>query len=166
MEGRFDAAALLAAVDAERVRRGMSWSALTQTTGVATSTIRAMPMRPTVEIDGVLQLLWWLGRSLESFVVGGAATPASQGDHRSTGHFLRLDTAALYEALDAARRARGFGWMEVAAAVSRPNSPVSEGMLKGLAEGGRWDVYRLVACLEWLGEPAERFTRLSLTYPR
>lgn len=61
---RFDAQALLDAVDAQRRERGMSWSALSKQLGVAASTIKGMPERCWgIELDGVI----WLGKTIQSF---------------------------------------------------------------------------------------------------
>lgn len=64
----------------------------------------------------------------------------------------RLDTEALYAALDQARKERGLSWRGVAAATG-----VSPSTLTRMAQGKRPDVDGFAALTRWLGVPAETF---------
>jgi transcriptional regulator with XRE-family HTH domain len=66
----------------------------------------------------------------------------------------RLDTTALYAALDAQRESRGMSWREVAREIG-----VSVATLKRTAEGGRMEADGVMFMLQWLGLPAECFLR-------
>src|SRR5689334_7333354 len=96
----FDLAALRAALDSERVARGMSWAAIGASLGVSASTLRSFGTRPWAEGDGVLRAVAWLGRSPESFTPGASPNaPVPDGSPRS----LRFDVTKLYSAIDAER---------------------------------------------------------------
>ncbi|MFT4228020.1 helix-turn-helix domain-containing protein [Micropruina sp.] len=64
---RLDPPALFAALDAERVRRGLSWRQVAEQTGVAESTLRRTRGHGRFEADGVLAMTQWLGRPVEEF---------------------------------------------------------------------------------------------------
>jgi len=64
---RFDTRKLYAALNAERLRREMSWAAVAAETGVATSTLRRTERGGRLEVDGMLAMVGWLGRTVESF---------------------------------------------------------------------------------------------------
>ena len=64
---RFDPRALHAALDAERQARGISWQQIAEETGVSVSTITRTREGGRMEVDGVLQLVGWLGASVEDF---------------------------------------------------------------------------------------------------
>lgn len=65
---RFDAKALYAALDAQRVARGLTWSQVAAATGVAAATIRRTEKGGRLEVDGMLAMVNWLGRPVEDFV--------------------------------------------------------------------------------------------------
>ncbi|MGL5809682.1 MAG: hypothetical protein ACRCYQ_07050 [Nocardioides sp.] len=69
---RFDPPALHVALDAERRRRGLTWAAVAAETLVATTTINRLtrdggPAGARFEVDGILALTHWLGRTIEDF---------------------------------------------------------------------------------------------------
>lgn len=64
----------------------------------------------------------------------------------------RLDTDALYAALNAARNARGQSWRQLAAEVG-----VSPSTMTRLANGQRPDVDAFAALVGWLGQSADTF---------
>jgi hypothetical protein len=159
----FDIAALYAALDAERASRGMSWAEVARsinaliaratTSKISASTITGIRSRRSVEGDGVLQMLRWLGRTPESFVpgaTGGAALP-SAGDDR----ILRFDTRSLHAALDAARVERGVSWTQMA----REIGGVSAAGLTRLSQGGRTFFPEVARITRWLGRPIAEFVR-------
>jgi transcriptional regulator with XRE-family HTH domain len=65
---RFDAAALYAALDRERIARGMTWSQVAAETGVSAATIKRTKEGGRMEVDGMLALVNWLGVRVEMFV--------------------------------------------------------------------------------------------------
>ena len=64
----FDPRALYCALDEERVRRGLSWSAAAREIGVAAGTIKRLQTADVFELDGILWLVQWLGRPVEDFL--------------------------------------------------------------------------------------------------
>ncbi len=68
---RLDPPALFAALDAERLRRGLSWSQVAAQTGVAANTLRRTRRHGRFETDGVLAMTQWLGRPVEEFTRPG-----------------------------------------------------------------------------------------------
>lgn len=68
----------------------------------------------------------------------------------------RFDTRALYQALDHARRGRGWTWRQVAEAVG-----VSPATLTRTRAGGRLEVDGMLAMVGWLNLPVEHFVRES-----
>ena len=71
--GRFDTAALFAALDAERVTRGLTWADVAAQTGVSASTLTRTKFGGRLEVDGMLAMVRWLHRTVESFVIASAA---------------------------------------------------------------------------------------------
>ena len=66
---RFDTRALHAALDRERVARGLTWSDVARQTGVSSSTLARMREGGRLEVDGMLAMVGWLGRTVEEFVI-------------------------------------------------------------------------------------------------
>jgi len=65
--GRFDAPALYAALDAQRSSRGLSWQQVAAEIGVSASTLTRTKHGGRMEVDGMLAMVHWLGRAVESF---------------------------------------------------------------------------------------------------
>jgi len=68
--GRFNAAALFAALDAQRRARGISWSRVAAEIGVSVSTLTRTKLGGRMEVDGMVAMVRWLGRTAESFTFG------------------------------------------------------------------------------------------------
>ena len=68
--GRFNAAALYAAMDAQRRARGMSWADVGRELGIAPSTLTRTKRGGRMEVDGMLAMVRWVGRTVESFTFG------------------------------------------------------------------------------------------------
>jgi transcriptional regulator with XRE-family HTH domain len=66
----------------------------------------------------------------------------------------RLDSAALYGALDQQRSARGLTWAALA-----EETGVSLATIKRTERGGRMEVDGMLALVSWLGVPVETFVR-------
>ncbi len=164
----FDMQALQAALEEARLARGLSWSELaaeinrafagTPSIPISVSTLRGMRKKSSVTSAVVLQVLRWLGRTPESFLVGfsAGASEEEQLPEPGSGHVLRFDTRAMHEALDAERARRGMKWKEVANKLPG----FSENMLKNLATGPLIGFPRVMLILQWLGQPAVRFVRV------
>ncbi len=66
--GRFNAAALYEAIDAQRRSRGMSWAQVGAELGISSSTLTRTKRGGRMEVDGMLAMVRWVGRTVESFV--------------------------------------------------------------------------------------------------
>ena len=71
----FDLQALFHAIDAERQRQHLSWTALSRQVGVSASTIRRYSEANDAEADGVLILIQWLATTPEDYITGSTITP-------------------------------------------------------------------------------------------
>jgi len=68
--GRSDARALYAALDEQRRSRGISWQQVALEVGVSPSTLTRTKRGGRMEVDGMLAMVRWLGRTVESFTRG------------------------------------------------------------------------------------------------
>jgi len=64
---RFDPKALYRALDQRRDELGLSWKQVADEIGVSTSTLTRTRLGGRMEVDGVLAMVSWLGRTVESF---------------------------------------------------------------------------------------------------
>lgn len=153
---QFDLAALYEAVDAHRLQRGLTWLAAAVEIGLPLTTLRAIQHAKTMEADGVLAIVRWLGIAPEEFM-----RPKRKGRFPNTmpaGKMWRADTARLYALLQAAKDAHGLTWTDIASAIGTEVSPSS---LTRLAKGGRISINLLAALAAWLNEPIDAFTTLT-----
>jgi hypothetical protein len=165
---KFDMNALQAALDDERRARGLTWNELgaaisepfknTPSIPISVGTLRNMTAKRSVTSAVVLQVLRWLRRTPESFLVGRGQTqaPGEELPEAEPGQILRFDTAAIHAALDARRRERGMTWATVAGEI-RGFTP---GMLTNLAKGPLIGFPRVMRLTQWLGRPASDFVRV------
>jgi transcriptional regulator with XRE-family HTH domain len=65
---RFDAKALYKALNEKRQEREMTWRQMAGEIGVSPSTLTRTRLGGRMEVDGMLAMVRWLGRSAESFV--------------------------------------------------------------------------------------------------
>lgn len=65
--GRFNSAVLYETLDQQRHSRGMSWSQVAKEIGVSVSTLTRTRLGGRMEVDGMLAMVRWLGRTVESF---------------------------------------------------------------------------------------------------
>lgn len=72
----------------------------------------------------------------------------------------RLDSDALYAALDAQRQGRDLSWRQLAKEVG-----VSPSTMTRLAQGQRPDIDAFAALVQWLGQPADSFLVSDSTVP-
>jgi hypothetical protein len=157
--GTFDVHALYTALDTERCLRQMSWKEVAREVGgVSPSTLTGMRTRGSVEGDGVLQMLRWLGRTPESFMpVYQAAAGENSLPQAGPSQTLRFDTKAIYAALDARRLERKMTWQQVANEIGEINAS----NLTRLAHGGRVSFPNVLRIFGWLGRPAASFIWVS-----
>jgi hypothetical protein len=164
--GDFDLSALFAALEAQRLARGLSWAQAVNEINVvfdrlpsrpiSRSTVVSLKTKLVAEGDGILQMLRWLDRSPESFVVGGVhSSTDAQLARLRPGRILRFDTRALHVALNARRVELGFTWADVSRAI--PGATPST--LRHLSSGGRTGFPHVVRLTQWLGRPVADFTR-------
>jgi hypothetical protein len=163
----FSLQALYTALDAQRRRRGQSWSKATQEMNghsgrssghrLSPSTVTGTRTRAVAEGDGVLQMLRWLNRTPESFVPGH---PESDDGGRlpevASHHMLRFDTKKLHAAIDLARVERKLTWAQVAQEVG-----IGVSSLTYLSRGGRTAFPQVMRVVRWLAKPAAQFMRTS-----
>ena len=71
----FDLRALFHAIDVERERQHLSWTALSRHVGVSASTIRRYREANDAEADGVLILIQWLTTAPEDYITGNSIAP-------------------------------------------------------------------------------------------
>lgn len=103
-KGQFDLLGLSRWIDNARQDRHLTWAAISQEVGVATSTVRRFATASDAEADGVLALVGWLGVAPEQFVtdskIAGMPLPsAGEG-------VIRVDMALVAELAAPSRRAR------------------------------------------------------------
>jgi transcriptional regulator with XRE-family HTH domain len=159
----FDPKALHDAVDAERRARGLTWTELSREVRVSTTTIKSMTKRKWgIELDGVIGLARWLGRTVESFAGGDGGPPPQASSYARSGRFLRFNTAALYVALNEERERRRLTWEQVAAEIW-PVGPWGPGQLTRMAKGGRSNVSSALAICEWLGRTIRSFEHETMS---
>jgi hypothetical protein len=99
--GRFDAAALYAALDAQRRERNLTWAQAGLQIGVSPSTLTRTRLGGRMEVDGMLAMVRWLGRTAESFTVGYDANLPQSGEFdpsRSPSYDEKAAPAPLAEA--------------------------------------------------------------------
>ena len=65
---RFDSKALYQAMDAQRVRKAMTWKQVALEIGVSEATITRTKNGGRMEVDGMLSMVHWLGVPVETFV--------------------------------------------------------------------------------------------------
>jgi len=66
--GRFDVKALYAALDAQRRARSITWQQVASETSVSATTLTRTRHGGRLEVDGMLAMVRWLNRTVESFV--------------------------------------------------------------------------------------------------
>ena len=124
--------ALFAAIESQKVERGLSWdgvahdmwakaavlhaSPLGHKHPIATSTIVQLRTGKGTTCQHALVMLRWLGRPPEDFIAEPVPeTAGHQLPEPGPAYMIRWDLKATYEALDHVRRARGATWVQAAA---------------------------------------------------
>jgi hypothetical protein len=163
----FDMRAFHAELDKQRCSRGLTWTQLaaeinrpfesTPSIPISAGTLRDMLKKRSVTSAVVLQVLRWMGRTPESFLSGPtrSASPDEQLPDAGPDRVLRLDTRAIYDALQHERQGRGLTWQQVADELPG----FTAGMLTNLANGPLIGFPRVMFLTQWLGRPAAAFVR-------
>lgn len=163
----FDMCAFHAELDRQRRARDLTWEELaaeinrpfegTPSIPISAGTLRAMLEKRSVTSAVVLQALRWMQRTPESFLAAGSGSPSAEEQlpAAGSGQILRLDTRAIYEALQQERLRRGLTWQQVAK--EQPGFTAS--MLTNLASGPLIGFPRVMVITQWLGRPLSEFVR-------
>lgn len=165
--GDFDARALFAALDSQRVERGLSWAGVARAMWeltdelnarrndhpIAAATITGMAARGDTTCQHALVMLRWLGRAPEEFVAGAVVGPRHALPTTDGAHRLRWSLKRVYAALDAERQERGMTWREVASDLR-----CSPNLLTGIGRA-RYAIGMALAMriCGWLGRAAADF---------
>ena len=164
----FDASALFAAMDAQRVYRGLSWPQVAkeiwelsavlarsrhQDHPISPSTITNMAKRKNISCQHALFFLRWLGGLAPETFLGtgrseGVPLPDVGPDRR-----LRWDLRATYEALDARRREEKMTWAQLAVVLRCQPNQLTNLKRARFATGMRL----AMRVTQWLGRPAADF---------
>lgn len=70
MKGEFDITGFHAALDAQRVAKGLNWKEVSEESGVSASTLTRMSQGRRPDIDGLALLLAWSGLDASNFLPG------------------------------------------------------------------------------------------------
>lgn len=68
MKGEFDITGFHAALDAQRVSKGLNWKEVSEESGVSASTLTRMSQGRRPDIDGLALLLAWSGLDASNFL--------------------------------------------------------------------------------------------------
>jgi hypothetical protein len=173
----FDARALFDALDAQRIDRGLTWRGVadelwTLSAGlneqrlneqrlneqprdhpISPATLTGLAKRGSTSCQHALFMLRWLGRTPESFLVGGGLIPGTSLPPAGSDRRLRWDLARLYEALDGSRREEQLTWTELARVLRcTPNQLTGIRVARFAIE-----MNLAMKIVQWLGRPAADF---------
>jgi hypothetical protein len=149
----FSFPALHRALEVHRRDHSLTWAQVGRSIGVSPATIQRLCHAEVMEADGILRMLHWLNRSVESFCPGSAEDPAAKSTRHDSG-IPRVDALAVHAALEARRSVRQLPWSAVAAAVG-----AAPAQLTRLRDGGRVEFRLLLRAVDWLDEPLARFIK-------
>jgi hypothetical protein len=165
----FDALALYAALDAQRLAKGMTWRQAADDIWnqsadlnrrrpahpISPSTLTGIAARGDTTCQHALFFLRWLGRTPESFIATPRFDPGESAQLPSVGpdRTLRWNLAALYKAVNAKRIEQQLTWKELA-----PRLHATEHQLTGIRTA-RYAIGMKLAMriVQWLEQPASRF---------
>ena len=164
----FDSVQLYAAMDAQRIERGLSWrqvanelweqsrvlNELRNDHPISVSTLTGIAKRGDTTCQHALFILRWLGRTPESFLptppvsTDDMALPVIGQDRR-----LRWDLAAVYESMDQKRRNEDLTWQVLATKLR-----CSPNQLMGVRTA-RYAIGMnlMMKIVRWLDQPAATF---------
>jgi hypothetical protein len=168
----FDAAALYAALDAQRAELGLNWRQVADQLWnlsaelndrrrdhpISPSTLTNMGKNPRTSCQHALFMLRWLGRTPESFLEGasdddpGFALPPAGPDRR-----LRWSLKLLYKTMDEKRRQEGLTWPQLAATLGCSANRLTALRTAKFAT----DMDLAMRIVQWIGRPAAEFVYLA-----
>jgi hypothetical protein len=165
----FDALALYAALDAQRLAKGMSWRQAADDIwnqsaelnrrrpahAISPSTLTGIAKRGDTTCQHALFFLRWLGRTPESFIAAPGYDPGASAQLPSVGpdRTLRWNLAALYDAMNTKRVEQQLTWKELATRVH-----ASEHQLRGIRTARYAIGIKLaIRIVQWLEQPASAF---------
>ena len=163
----FDISALYDALDAEREKRGISWTQLTRELNalfkdvtkarpIATSTVTRMREKAGLAGNGVIQMLIWVERTPESFCsnwpVEGKLIKKSAPDK-----IVRWNGPKIFEAIEAQRTQRGLSWKAVADEIG-VGIGTTAATLKALERTPSIGFPHGMRIFRWLEKPAADYT--------
>ena len=163
----FDGSALIRALDAQRVDRGLDWTALAEELWQQSSELNAelsdhslcqgalvrTAKRGTMSCQYALPLLRWIGRAPEDFLtgttvdVGDVRLPAAGPDRR-----LRWDLSQLHAALNEHRQEHRLTWAALGVELDCTPSRLTNLRTARLA-----DMDLTMRITQWIGRPAALF---------
>lgn len=164
----FDMHELHKVLDVERRSRRLSWDRLaveinrpfggTPSIPISVGTLRGMLNKRSVTSAVVLQVLRWLRRTPESFLIGISADRPMEELLPEPGlsRILRFDTREMYDALDVERLKRGMTWKQMSGELPG----FTENMLRNLASGPLIGFPRVMTITQWLCRPAASFVHV------
>jgi hypothetical protein len=165
----FDALALYAALDAQRVERRMTWRQAAADIWnqsadlnrrrpahpISPSTLTGIAKRGDTTCQHALFFLRWLGRTPESFIANARYDPGASAQLPAVGpdRTLRWNLAALYEAVTVRREAQQLTWKQLAVRLH-----ATEHQLTGIRTA-RYAIGMKLAMriVQWLEQPASAF---------
>ena len=163
----FDGTALIRALDAQRVDRGLDWTALAGELWQQSSELNAQlsdhslcpgalvrtARRGAMSCQYALPLLRWIGRAPEDFLtgpvvdVGDVRLPTAGPDRR-----LRWDLSQVHAALNEQRQERRLTWAALAVELNCTPS-----RLTNLRTARFADMDLAMRVTQWIGQPAASF---------
>lgn len=166
--GDFDADALFAALDRQRLEGALSWRQVAEAVWaqscelnvrrndhpIAVETIRGMQRRNNVSCQHALFMLRWIDQAPEEFIAhpvagsAGVRLPVAGPDRR-----LRWDLGALYDAMNARRGDDDLTWKSLADLLGCTQSQLSGIRTARFAIGMRL----AMRITQWLARPASAF---------
>ncbi len=99
--GQFDGEAFHAALDAQRLGRGMTWKKVAEESGVSASTLTRMAQGRHPDVDSMASLLAWSGLDADSFVRRSGKDEPTVEPLAQISAYLRADPNLSSEAASA-----------------------------------------------------------------
>jgi transcriptional regulator with XRE-family HTH domain len=99
--GEWDAPAFYAALDAQRISKGITWKQVAAESGVAASTLTRMAQGRRPDVDSLAALVAWSGLKQEEFIRSGQASLPTPEPLAMISTLLRADKHLSAEAATA-----------------------------------------------------------------
>jgi hypothetical protein len=151
-EDDFDYRALAAAVEKERVARGLTNQELLRQTWMTSGVLKRMTDGQPTTCQHATILIRWLGRTPESFMPGIVDSP-EHALPEARGYVLRWSLPLIHEALEVKRHQTGMTWSQVAEVLGCSPSQVQR--IDQNRYGIAMDLAMRIA--RWVDRPAASF---------